>query len=237
MKNIIDNLKKMPFTIGLIIILAAVLVVMVGFIVPAYNNTDLLGKNTGNIAGKAVGSYEGITKGYKEGLEAGKEAGLSAEDTTAEIVNEFSSLGSGKLQVLSVNTRLGNFHTISDDYAALYVTRCKATYSVDLSTTQIQQDGEKLIIIFPEPTVEITNESDPEKIFEAQKFFFSGSSEDGAKALVNSMNEVRSVSENELANSEDLKNQAIDSARKQIEDIARAATMNKLTPIVKCETE
>lgn len=237
MKNILDIFKKMPLIAVIAIIAVAIATVMFGFVIPAYNNIGLFGETTGNAFGIAVGSYEGVTQGYSEGYNAGKEEGLSADDTVAEVKNDLLSLGSGKLQVLNVSARLGNFHSISDDYAALYMTKCKVTYTVDLNNTQIEQNGNSITITFPEPIAEISNESDPIKIFESQKFSFSGTSKDGAEALVNTMNKVHDVSENELANDEGLRNQAIEAAKKQIADIAEAATLGHPSITVKCVSE
>ena len=51
------------------------------------------------------------------------------------------------------------------------------------------------------------------------------------------MNKVHDVSEDELANAEGLKKQAIESAKKQIADIAKAATLGHPSITVKCVSE
>ena len=237
MKKIFYIIKKMPITAIVLMIAVAAATIMFGFVIPAYSNIGLFGETTGNAIGIAVGSYEGITKGYREGYNVGKEEGLSADDTTAEVKNDILSLGSGTLQVLSVSARIGNFHSISDDYAALYMTKCKVTYTVDLNNTQIEQNGNSITITFPKPIAEISNESDPIKIFESQKFSFSGSSKDGAEALVNTMNKVHDISETELANAEGLMKQATESAQKQITEIAEAANLENFSITVKCVNE
>lgn len=237
MDKIFGIIKKIPLTAMLILILVITFITMVGVIIPAYSNISLIGESHGTAAGKAIGSYDGVTKGYAEGYKEGKERALSPDDASVEIFNSMPSLGSGKLQVLTLSARMKDFHMIGDDYASLSINKCKVTYTVDLNETQILQNGNSITIIFPEPVAETSNESDPIKIFEAQKFSFSGTSEDGAKALVNSYKAVRDESEEKFANAEELKKQAIESAKKQIKDIAEASTIGSPSITVKCITE
>jgi len=239
------NLKK-AFPIILLAILVLLMLCGAFFKINVFSNPEeigtALGETNGKIVGKAIGSYEGITKGYHEGYSNGKEAGLSAVDTPTQIQSQIKSLGTGKLDVLSVSVRLSDFQTIGkdgkEDYASLYVIKGKVVYSVDLDQIRLDYgDNNELTVIFPKPEPHITNMEEMEKIFEIQKFSFSGSSKDGATALVNSLNNISSAADKEFANYDDLMLQAIESAKDQIKNLASAVMLKEKNITVICETE
>ncbi len=239
------NLKK-AFPIILLAILVLLMLCGAFFKINVFSNPEeigtTLGETNGTIVGKAIGSYEGITKGYNEGYSSGKNAGLSAVDTPIQIQSQIKSLGTGKLDVLSVSVRLSDFQTIGkdgkEDYASLYVTKGKVVYSVDLNQIRLDYgDNNELTVIFPKPEPHITNMGEVEKIFEIQKFSFSGSSKDGATALVNSLNRIPSVADKEFANYDDIMKQAKESAKVQIKNLAAAVMLEEKNISVRCEDE
>ena len=154
-------------------------------IIPKFNSTSdsaaFLGKKLGNVSGSA----DGITQGLSEGADAGKEKGLSAEDTKVSIyecINE-----TGRLEVLKASVSIGNFHEIGSDYAKLQIYYADVIFAVDLSKAVIEDKPDKIRIVLPELECSISNnEEKTETIAEYQRFFFSGSAEDGYTAAHNS---------------------------------------------------
>lgn len=207
-----------------VIMLSALFII----IIPIYKNAESIGgqmgETLGNVVGYATGSYLGITKELPRGWEDGKAEGLSAEDTII-------SLGTGieqteKLEILRAGVRLDDYLEIAKDYKALYIYKANAIFSIDLSTMQYREGEQEnqIIIQLKQPGVELyIDDAATAKIAEWQKSFYSGKTEDGYLAYINSMAKIKEKTPEEVANYEALMEQARDSARKQIVTLARAA--------------
>ena len=228
-KNVITNILS----------IACVVVAVVGvfgYALPAYNNAKNLGisigDKTGNIVGNVIGSFDGITTGLAKGAEDGKEEGLSAKDTKAEIKNSFSEIGN--LEVLEAGVKLNNVNTLGDDYAALFLLKGVAIYSVNLKNVEISDiDANSVEILLPAINVEIyIDESSTEKLAEYQKHPWSGSARDGFAEYMNTRVATDQSVKETMVNYANLTETAQSSAIKQIEIIAKAATGNKKEVVV-----
>lgn len=223
-KKIIVNILSIAFMV------LAVIGVF-GYAVPAYNNAKNLGAavgdKTGNIVGNVIGSYEGITTGLAKGSADGKEEGLSAKDTKSEIKNSFSEIGN--LEVLEAGVKLKDVNTLGKDYAALFLLKGVAIYSVNLKDVEINDiDASTVEVILPPVNVEIyIDETATEKLAEYQKHSWSGSTQDGFKEYMNTRDATDQSVKDTMENYANLTEAAESSAIKQIEIIARAATGNK----------
>ncbi len=209
---------------------------LIGYALPIYQNAKNLGVSigdkTGAVVGNVIGSFDGITTGLSKGAADGKEEGLSAKDTKSEIRNRFSEIGN--LEVLEAGVKLKNVNTLGDDYAALFLLKGVAVYSVNLKDIEINDiDADTLEILLPEITVEVyIDERDTEKLAEYQKRSWTGSAEDGFVEYMNTRSatdqSVRETMEDDAA----LTEAAEDAAIKQVALIAKAATGNKKEVIV-----
>ena len=202
-----------------------------GYVVPTYNNAKSLGitvgDKTGSIVGNVIGSYEGVTTGLAKGSSDGKEEGLSAKDTKSEIKNSFSEIGN--LEVLEAGVKLKNVNTLGNNYAALFMLKGVAIYSVNLEGVEINDiDLNTGDVILPPLNVEIyIDETETEKLAEYQKHPWSGSTQDGFKEYMNTRNATDKSVKDTLENYASLTEAVEGSAIKQIEIIAKAATGNK----------
>lgn len=204
---------------GFILIFILILFVLVLY------KADTLGADAGSaagtFAGKVTGSFLGITQGLASGYEAGTEQGLSAEDTNIE-VSEIT--GMGKLDVLVAEDQIVNNFEEGEDYKALFVYKAKATFSVDLSQAEIISDSTSITIQLPDPEVDfVIEENESEKMVEWQKFFWSGNTEAGYIGYMNSMSQIKEKAAEEMKNNQYLMQQAKDSAKSQVEMLARSA--------------
>lgn len=215
MKKLIKSTAPI-WSVGIAIVVFLVLIL---FVIPAYNNSQSIGNafgtSVGEAVGTAIGSYNGITQDYWEGWDEGKEQGLSADDTE---VTDITSIirGTGKLQILVAKVALDVSHEVGDKYAAIYLLRGEAIFTVDLSGAQI--DNDMNIVMIPQPEVHLDfDESEVEKIAEWQTCFFDGSTEDGYTAYMNSIEQSREHAKESIANYDELIAQAQEAAKKQVQ--------------------
>lgn len=202
--------------------IAAVLALLVFVIIaawPFYKKAENIGKavgeTSGKAAGKAVGSVEGITERIPQGLGDGKEQGLSAEDIEIDIPEKIQAIG--VLEILAASVRLDDYLKIADDYSAIYVYKADAIFSVDLQNAVIEKSGGKVTVALKEPQVSFyINEEATEKVAEWQKRFYSGRTEDGYRAYINSRAEIEKRAPEEIRNYAALMELAEDSARRQL---------------------
>lgn len=212
-------------------LLVIVIIGFFGYILPAYTDAKILGQGlgdkTGKVVGNVVGSFNGINKGLKEGASDGKEEGLSAKDTKVEIKNNFSEVGN--LEVLKAGVKLKNVNTIGDDYAALFVLKGAAVYSVNIKDAEINDiDSETVQILLPDVDVEIyIDETETVKLAECQDHFWSGSARDGFEEYMNTRAQTDMLVKENIENEDTLIKSAEDSAKKKVEIIVKAATGNK----------
>ncbi len=203
-----------------LIIIGCVLVYVVILRVNANSMATTFGGQTGNKVGKLVGSFAALTD-YQEAYAEGKEKGLSAEDTTVDIASELKDVEN--LDVLVATVKLNHVHDIGDEYAALYLLRGEVVFSVDLSKVQVEEKDDTITIKIPKPEMDFSiNASETEKISEWQKYFFSGSSEDGYKAYINSMKQIYKKTPEEIANYDSLVLSADEAAKAQVIQLATA---------------
>lgn len=228
--------KKIITNILSIACMVIAVVGVFGYALPAYNNAKNLGisvgDRTGTIVGKVIGSFDGITTGLAKGAEDGKEEGLSAKDTKSEIENSFSEIGN--LEVLEAGVKLKDVNTLGDDYAALFLLKGVAIYSVNLKDVEINDiDANAVKILLPPINVEIyIDESATEKLAEYQKHSWSGSAKDGFAEYMNTRAATDQSVKETMENYSNLTEAAQSSAIKQIEIIAKAATGNKKEVVV-----
>ena len=188
-----------------------------------YNSEKIgteIGSGAGKVTGMAVGSFKGITEGTESGLADGKTAGLSAEDITMEISDTVREVGN--LEVLVANVEIPDYHEVGKKYAALYLFRGSAVFSVDLSKASVSRtaDGE-VIILLPEPNAVVNiNDSETELLAEYQRKFFNGNADDGFQAFLNSLRMIDTIALDKVSNYEVLMDMAKASARKQAEMLA-----------------
>ena len=179
-----------------------------------------IGSGAGKVTGMAVGSFKGITEGTESGLADGKAAGLSAEDITMEITDTVREVGN--LEVLVANVEIPDYHEVGKKYAALYLFRGSAVFSVDLSKASVSRTAEgEVIILLPEPDAVVNiNDSETELLAEYQRKFFNGNADDGFQAFLNSLRMIDTIALDKVSNYDVLMDMAKASARKQAEMLA-----------------
>ena len=212
----------------LFVTLIAVILLLMGGVVPFYLNAQKAGEDIGTKAGKmagiATGSFEGISSGLKEGYKDGKTQGLSAEDTKAVIANEMTSIG--KLDVLVAESQFVDEFSEGNDYKALFVYKAQVIFSVNLEEAEISVNGDDLKIIIPKPECEFTiDEDESEKLVDWQKHFWSGNAEAGYIGYMNSMEQIKKKATSEMSNYDVLMEQAENSARKQLDILTKSITL------------
>ena len=206
-----------------------------------WNQADEIGSGIGSGAGKmtglAVGSYKGVTDGLEKGALAGKEAGLNSEDITIEITQTVREVG--KLEVLVANVEIPDYHEVGKKYAALYLFRGSAVFSVDLGKASISKTPEgEVIILLPEPEAVVNiNDSETELLAEYQRKFFNGSADDGFQAYLNSLKLIDTIALEKVSNHDVLMDMAKDSAKKQVEMLSDSVCVNcgKITVLFRTE--
>lgn len=217
-------LKYIPKKV-IYIILCLLLAIVLGFVLnirgKAKSIGNFLGESLGTNAGKVMGSFDALTH-YKEAYAEGKEEGLSAKDTTAEVVSKIRELN--RLEVLVASVKLNDVHSVGKeddpDYAALYLLKGNAVFTVDLSKAEIQNGENEISILLPEPEMElIVDQREIKKVAEYQKHYFKGSAEDGFDAYLASMDKIGEQSKNVVANYDELIKMVRESARKQVEQL------------------
>ena len=230
-----SRIKKVPsFFVMLLsgLILVTIIMISAVKIIPLYFRSDSfgteIGESIGEIVGNAVGSFNGITRGIADGKEDGKEDGLSADDTSAQIIESFHR--SGKLEVLVAGIELKNIHTIGEnDYASLSFIKGNAIFSANLEEASIEFDENqrKVSISIPDISVEIfIDNTATQELAKYQKGHFTGSSKDGFTAYINSANESFDRTEKEIENYDELKSQAMESAKDKITQLVKECNSN-----------
>lgn len=180
-----------------------------------------VGSAAGTVVGTAVGSYNGFTEKLQEGKKEGEKEGLSADDTTTKVGNSLKEIA--KLEVLVSSFKLNDYHKLGNKYAALYLLKANALFTVDLSKASLNKN--EIRVPQPEVTVYI-DERYTEKAVESQRKFFNGSAEDGFNAYINSMSNLEENAENSIKNDENLMKSARNSAEKQIRRLIREISSN-----------
>ena len=218
--------KKAPLTIFLFFIAALVL----RFAAPSIGAA--IGTSTGTIVGKAIGSFR-VGEAIKAGIKGGKDAGLSAEDTMADVKTNLVEMR--QLQVLTAGVKITDFHTLGEDYAALYVLKGSAIFTIDLKPVTVDYDdvNSSMVINIPKPQMEVyIDVSETEKLAEYQKHKFTGSAEDGAKAYLNTIEQSEEKIRESISNYDSLMEQAETAAQKQIEAFVHAVRGSALSVTV-----
>ena len=197
-----------------------------------------IGSGAGTMTGLAVGSFKGVTEGLEEGALAGKEAGLNSEDMPMELGRAVNEVGN--LEVLVANVEIPDYHEVGKKYAALYLFRGSAVFSVDLMKASISKtsDGE-VIIVLPEPTAVVNiNDSETELLAEYQRKFFNGSADDGFQAYLNSLRLIDQIALDKVSNYQMLMDMAKTSARKQVEMLSKNVCVNcsRITVLFRTES-
>ena len=210
-------IKLMTPMLAVGIAIAAILALIL-FFKPLHDDAqatgNAVGTSVGKFVGTAVGSYQGYTQDYGEGKKEGEKQGLSAEDTEITDISRIIH-GTGDLQVLVAGVALDNFHEVGEKYAAMYLLRGEAIFTVDLGQATIDDDQTTVMIPFPKVQLNI-DETEVEKIAEWQKNFFNGSGEDGYTAYMNSIKQIRENTEEYIANYDELQTQAQETAKEQV---------------------
>lgn len=221
-------LKKIPKTGTYIIpcvVIACVLIYAILLRLNAEERGTTLGQTTGSQVGKFIGSFDALTD-YRKAYAEGKVQGLSAEDTTAEIASKIKE--AEKLEVLVASVKLNDIHTIGEKYAALYLLKGDAVFSVDLSKAEIREDSNGLAIVLPPVEMDlIVDQSKIEKVAEYQQILFDGKTEDGFEAYLNSMAKIVEESKEALVNYDSLKTTAEETAIKQVKQLANSVAVSK----------
>lgn len=207
------------------VVIACILFYAIILRVKAESIGTMYGQSAGSKVGKFVGSFDAFTD-YREAYAEGKEQGFSAEDTVAEVAYKMKEVE--KLDVLVASVKLNNMHTIGDDYAALYLLKGDAVFTVDLGKAEISEETDGIHIVLPPLEMDlIVDQSKIEKVAEYQKQIFNGSSEDGFDAHINSMKKIVEESKESLVNYDSLMKTAEETAKKQVTQLANAVAINK----------
>ena len=200
-----------------LIILAAA-AVLFSFAFPIISN--IVGRNAGNTVGAAIGSFQAVTVDMPEAYNQGKEDGLSAADTRTEMQGRLQEVG--KLDVLAANAQITDVNKVGDKYSALYQMGADVVFSVDLSKASVYAgDDNKLEIRLPKPQAQINIDSTRTKLVAyRQRGLFNGTTEDGLKEYLNSIQQLQENAEQTLDNYEWLQNRAAEIAEEQVRMLA-----------------
>lgn len=216
---------------GFICLIVVIALCIAFVLIPLYKNAQSIGESAGEASGKAVGtavgSYKGATEEFPAGFDDGKKEGLSGKDTKVEMQNSLTEVEN--LEVLVSSFKINNFHEVADKYAALYLLKAEAVFSVDLSkaSVEVSEDGNTIFITLPQPDVDIyVDDSQTDKAWSYQKSWFSGSAEDGFDAYIGSMDNLESNAKETAQNDDGLMQSARDSAERQIQQIANSVCVN-----------
>ena len=175
-----------------------------------------IGSGAGKVTGMAVGSYRGVTEGIETGFSEGKAAGLESDDLTMEITETVRNIG--KLEVLVANVEIPDYHEVGKKYAALYLFRGSALFTVDLTQASISKTAEgEVIVLLPDPEAVVhIDDSETELLAEYQRKFFNGSADDGFQAYLNSLRLIDTIALDKVSNYDTLMDMARASAKKQV---------------------
>ena len=158
--------------------------------------------------------FSAMVKGY----DAGKKEGLSAKDTEQQIQNTVE--GMGKLEVLVANVKIPEYHSVGKKFAAMYLFRGSAVFTVDLSETKIIVKNSDVQVLVPKPIAEVKiDNKETERIKSKSALFFNGSTEEGLEAYLNTLKAVDKVSTEQISNFPELNEMAKQAAKLQLNDI------------------
>lgn len=158
--------------------------------------------------------FSAIVKGY----DAGKKAGLSAKDTEQQMKNTVEEIG--KLEVLVANVKIPEYHSVGQKYAAMYLFRGSAVFTVDLTKTNIIVNNSDIQVLIPKPVAEVKiDNKETERIMHRSAKIFNGSTEDGLEAYLNTLKAVDQVSTERISNYSELSEMAKQAAKLQLQDI------------------
>lgn len=209
------------------VVLSVVFIVLgMALLATVYRNADETGAEKGTETGISDGTREGkaATETERErGALEGKVSGLSAKDTQTRMLGELKLREAGKLDVLVAGVSLDNFHSIGNKYAAIYLMKADAVFSVDLRQSEVKwgEDGFWIKVLAPQPEVIVYfDDAETEKIAEWQKSYFSGTAEDGFLAYINSVKELTASASANIEQNETLMESARKAAEQQIQLLA-----------------
>ncbi|SCX32756.1 hypothetical protein SAMN02910436_02849 [Ruminococcaceae bacterium P7] len=161
---------------------------------------------------------ENIFSAMVKGYDAGKKEGLSAKDTEQQIQNTVE--GMGKLEVLVANVKIPEYHSVGKKFAAMYLFRGSAVFTVDLSETKIIVKNSDVQVLVPKPIAEVKiDNKETERIKSKSALFFNGSTEEGLEAYLNTLKAVDKVSTEQISNFPELNEMAKQAAKLQLNDI------------------
>lgn len=229
---------RAPIIAGIAAVIFALILFLV--VIPLYRNAEEIGRSAGqtagNAAGKAIGSFEGITTEIPKGLKDGEAEGLSAKDITAEITNQIQEIG--KLQVLKAGISMDDEQKVGSEFEAVYLYLAEAVFSVDLTEAAIDRTEDMITITLPPPVVELyIDDQKTEEIVLWQKNRFSGSTEKGLKAYVNSRGQIDKEAAEKINNYEMLRDMAEQSAKTQLGILVGAICGEEVTLNIQFEGE
>ena len=160
--------------------------------------------------------FDAIVKGYN----AGKKEGLSAKDTELQMKNTVDEIG--KLEVLVANVKIPEYHSVGQKYAAMYLFRGSAVFTVDLTKTNIIVNNTDIQVLIPKPVAEVRiDNKETERIIHRSAKIFNGSTEDGLEAYLNTLKAVDQVSTERISNYSELSEMAKQAAKLQLQDIIK----------------
>ncbi|MBP3568558.1 MAG: DUF4230 domain-containing protein [Lachnospiraceae bacterium] len=223
-EKLMKIIKEHPEKIIAIGALLLVIMVFCMFSLPVYLKAEEKGNELGRMAGTAAGYASGIVNADIKAAEAeGKQEALAKPEINMKLIGENKINETGKLDVLVAGVRLNNFHGVGNKYAALYLMKADAVFSVNLGLANVAYVEEELWVRITVPQPEVTvyfDESETEKIAEWQKNYFSGDAGDGYQAYMNTMKEIEATASEDLARNESLMESARKAAEQQIKLLA-----------------
>lgn len=225
MGALLEKIKENPDrTIVAGLATAIVVAVILVFSLPMLKKAETVGGDLGKKAGAAAGYVSGVASAdTAKAEEEGKQEALTNPETDIRTIGGMKLQETGKLDVLVAGIKLDNFHGVENKYAALYLIKADAIFSVDLSMADVKwgEDGSWAKIIVPQPEVTVYfDESETEKIAEWQKNFFSGSADDGFQAYLSTMEEIEAAAPEDLVRKDTWMKSAREAAEQQIKLLA-----------------
>ncbi len=225
MNELMDIRKQNPKkTIAFVASIAVVVLVIFLIALPILSKADEAGKSVGQTVGNALGYVNGVSMAdTKTAAEEGKNEALNNPETTVKSVNKMKIQDTGRLDVMAAGIILDNFREIEEKYAALYLIKADAIFSVDLGLAEVKwgEDHTWARIIVPQPEVTVyINEEKTEKIAEWQKSKFTGKAEDGFKEYLSTMEDIAVAAPEELMRNETMMQNARTAAERQIKLLA-----------------
>lgn len=192
-------------------------------------------KNTSERVAVIAGTVSGVLDSVSDlpaAYSNGKNEGLSAEDTEAYLSNEFQS--TGKLEVLVAGIKITNLHEYADKYKGLYMSKGYAVFTIDLSLANIKVNSNEINITLNAPTVECyIDEMSTKKIAEWQQHAWTGTTQDGYVAYLNSWNVSKEVLEKSIEGYSSLVENSKQAGINQITQLIKAACGSKKTINIK----